>query len=148
MDSQTSMGRNVVKGRMEKMAVPLVEDRGVQSKLSGHFGRAPFLGVIDLEGDTVKGMKITPNTSAHFGGKGKAAVNILKHNPTVVVVLSCGPGAIQNFQQREIAVLTGAVKTLQEAIDAFLRDELFELTEGCRDHRHEHPHTGEESSES
>ncbi len=121
---------------MDKIAVPLLENRGLESRLSGHFGRAPFIGVVSIDNQSIREVHIVANTGEHFGGRGKAAVNILKHDPTVVVVLSCGPGAIQNFQQRNIAVLTGQIATLQDAVDGVLKDTLQELTEGCKGHRH------------
>ena len=121
---------------VEKIVVPLIDNKGLESQISGHLGRAPFLGVVMIEDQEICDVDITSNTSEHFGGRGKAAMNILTHEPNALVLLSCGPGAIQNFQQRKIAVLTGPIKTLQDAVYGYLQDTLQELTEGCKGHQH------------
>ncbi|MHA1917027.1 MAG: NifB/NifX family molybdenum-iron cluster-binding protein [Candidatus Ranarchaeia archaeon] len=122
---------------MDKLVVPLLDKNSLESKISGHFGRAPYLGVVNLEKSEIKETQIIANTSEHFGGRGKAAMNILELNPNAVVLLSCGPGAITAFQSKKIAVLTGKIETFNDAIKGYIEDNLTELTEGCKtSHNH------------
>ena len=52
----------------ERIVVPVSEEKGIDSRLSQHFGRAPFYAIIDLdENSKVIGEGTIANTSEHFG---------------------------------------------------------------------------------
>ena len=118
---------------IERIVIPVTEDSGLNSRLSEHFGRAPYFMVIEMssEGEISK-IEAIPNTSEHFGGFGRPPDRILQLNPTVLITYNIGPRALNMFQQARVTVLRANALTVREVIEAFKRGQLEELTEGCR----------------
>jgi len=121
----------------KRIVIPVIENSGLESRLSEHFGRAPYFMVveIDFKGEIVN-IEAIPNTSEHFGGFGRPPDKILQLRPTALITYGMGPRALSIFQQARVAVLRANASTVREVIEAFKRNELEELTEGCREARH------------
>ena len=121
----------------ERIVIPVIENSGLESKLSEHFGRAPYFMVVEIDskGEIVN-VEAIPNTSEHFGGFGRPPDKILQLRPTALITYGMGPRALSIFQQARVAVLRANASTVREVIEAFKRNELEELTEGCREARH------------
>ena len=121
----------------ERIVIPVIENSGLESRLSEHFGRAPYFMVVEIDskGEIVN-IEAIPNTSEHFGGFGRPPDKILQLRPTALITYGMGPRALSIFQQARVAVLKANASTVREAIEAFKRNELEELTEGCREARH------------
>ena len=121
----------------ERIVIPVVDNSGLNSRLSEHFGRAPYFMVIEINSKgEILSVEAIPNTSEHFGGFGKPPDRILQLKPTAVVTYGMGPRALNIFQQARVAVLRANAATVREIIEAYKRNELEELTEGCREARH------------
>jgi predicted Fe-Mo cluster-binding NifX family protein len=118
-----------------RILIPAADMEGTE--VADHFGRAPYFAVIDLDdnGTTIE-MKVHPNTGEHSGGQGHAHTNVQKYKPRAVIVQGMGPRGIMSFQSQNIAVLKASSKSLPEIIQAYYRNELEELTEGCADAHH------------
>ena len=121
----------------ERIVIPVIENSGLESRLSEHFGRAPYFMVVEIDskGEIVN-IEAVPNTSEHFGGFGRPPDKILQLRPTALITYGMGPRALSIFQQARVAVLRANASTVREVIEAFKRNELEELTEGCREARH------------
>ncbi len=121
----------------ERIVIPVIEDSGLESRLSEHFGRAPYFMVVEIDskGEIVN-VEAVPNTSEHFGGFGRPPDKILQLKPTALITYGMGPRALSIFQQARVAVLRANAPTVREVVEAFKRNELEELTEGCREARH------------
>lgn len=121
----------------ERIVIPVIENSGLESRLSEHFGRAPYFMVVEIDskGEIVN-IEAIPNTSEHFGGFGRPPDKILQLRPTALITYGMGPRALSIFQQARVAVLKANASTVREVIEAFKRNELEELTEGCREARH------------
>jgi len=121
----------------ERIVIPVIEDSGLESRLSEHFGRAPYFMVVEIDskGEIVN-VEAIPNTSEHFGGFGRPPDKILQLKPTALITYGMGPRALSIFQQARVAVLRANAPTVREVVEAFKRNELEELTEGCREARH------------
>jgi predicted Fe-Mo cluster-binding NifX family protein len=118
-----------------RILIPTEDMEGTQ--VAEHFGRAPYFTVIDLDDiGTAIEMNVHPNTGEHSGGKGHAHNNVIKFQPRTVIVQGMGPRGIMSFQSQNIAVLRANSKSVQEIIQAYNRNELEELTEGCADAHH------------
>jgi predicted Fe-Mo cluster-binding NifX family protein len=120
-----------------RIVVPINEDKGVDSRLSEHFGRAPFFAVFELDKDgQIMYQKFVQNESEHFGGTGFPPDRILQLKPDVVITFGMGPRALSQFQEAKVAVLRANSDTVNSIISSYIKDELEELTEGCHHAQH------------
>ncbi|MFW9793606.1 MAG: NifB/NifX family molybdenum-iron cluster-binding protein [Candidatus Thorarchaeota archaeon] len=118
-----------------RILIPSLDSEG--TVVADHFGRAPFFAVIDLDNIGVMiEKKVHPNASQHSGGRGHAHNNVLKYNPCAVIVQGMGPRGIKSFQAQNIAVLKANSRSIPEIVQAYNRNDLQELTEGCADAHH------------
>jgi predicted Fe-Mo cluster-binding NifX family protein len=122
---------------MERIVIPAEDGNGLDAKLSEHFGRALHFIVVDLdENGNISNIQVVPNTSQHFGGMGRPAENILRLRPNAIITYGMGPRALSIFQEARVAVLRANANTVKDVIEAYRRDMLEELTEGCHYARH------------
>jgi len=123
----------------ERLVIPVIDNAGLDSRLSEHFGRAPYFMVVEINPEgKLSSVKAVPNTSEHFGGFGRPPDRILQLKPSAVVTYDMGPRALNIFQQARVAVLRTTAATVREVVEAYKRNELEELTEGCHEARHPH----------
>ena len=125
-------------GRMDvRIVIPVLEESGINARLSEHFGRAPYFAVIELdENGRVSNQKTVPNVGEHFGGSGRRADFILQLKPNAIITYGMGPRGLNIYQSVRVAVLRANANTVGEVIAAYNKDELEELTEGCHQARH------------
>ena len=114
-----------------RILIPVIEDRGKESKVSPHFGRAPYFALYDSITDK---LEIIENKSEHFGGMGRPAENMLKYKPNIVFALGMGPRAVDLLRSNNIRIETGNYDTVESIIEN--KDKLKELEEACKESRH------------
>jgi predicted Fe-Mo cluster-binding NifX family protein len=120
---------------MVKLFIPITDESG--ATISAHFGRVPYYAWYVIESGEVKESGVVPNDSDHFGGVGSPPERIRSRGGEVVISAGMGMKAIQMFQEFNIAVLQGISPNSMENVEAFIRGELKELTQGClHDHGH------------
>lgn len=120
-----------------RIVIPVEDTNGLNSRLSQHFGRAPYFAVVELdESGKVLNFQMVPNKSEHFGGMGRPPDIILKLNPNAVITYGMGPRALGMFQNANVAVLRTNKDFVKDVIEAHNNDELVELTEGCHHAKH------------
>jgi len=125
---------------MVRLVIPVESFENERSVVSPHFGRAPGFAVIEISSDgRVISMSSHRNVGEHFGGHGGAESVVRGLTPDALVVKGMGPRGLQAFQNNGIAVFTGPVNTVGEAIESYLAGTLSSLTEPCRDARHKFP---------
>ncbi|MDI6826726.1 MAG: NifB/NifX family molybdenum-iron cluster-binding protein [Candidatus Aenigmarchaeota archaeon] len=115
-----------------RILIPVLENRGKESRVSPHFGRTPYFALYDSETDQ---LEIIENKSEHFGGFGRPAENMLKYKPDVVFALGMGPRAVNLLRSNNIRIETGDYETVKEIIEN--KDRLRELEEACKESGHE-----------
>jgi len=125
-------------GRMSvRIVIPVVDETGLDARLSEHFGRAPYFAVVELdESGQVVNQRTVPNVGEHLGGSGQRADNILQLKPNAIITYGMGPRGLSIYQSVRVAVLRANANTVREVIVAYNMDELKELTEGCHQARH------------
>jgi predicted Fe-Mo cluster-binding NifX family protein len=125
-------------GRMDvRIVIPVLEESGLNARLSEHFGRAPYFAVIELdENGRVSNQRTVPNVGEHLGGSGRRADFILQLKPNAIITYGMGPRGLNIYQSVRVAVLRANANTVGEVIAAYNKDELEELTEGCHQARH------------
>jgi predicted Fe-Mo cluster-binding NifX family protein len=120
-----------------RIVIPVLDENGLNAQLSGHFGRAPYFAVVDLDEDgRVSDQNTIANVSEHFGGVGRPPDRILQLRPDALITYGMGPRALSIFQNAKVAVLRTNANTVRDVITAYNNDKLGELTEGCREARH------------
>jgi predicted Fe-Mo cluster-binding NifX family protein len=121
-----------------RIVVPVSDERGIDARLSEHFGRAPYYTIIDLDDEGhVIGQGTMANTSEHFGGVGHPPDRILQLQPKALITYGMGPRALRIFQSAEVAVLRTNASTVRDVVNAYNNNELEELTQGCLHAKHQ-----------
>jgi len=121
-----------------RIVVPVLDESGLNTRLSEHFGRAPYFAVIDLdENGRISGQRTVPNTSEHFGGTGLPPDRILQLRPNALITYGMGPRALAIFQNARVPVLRANANTVKNVITAYNNNALEELTEGCHHAHHQ-----------
>jgi len=120
-----------------RLAIPVEDANDLNARLSQHFGRAPYFAVVELdENGKVLNLQTVPNKSEHFGGMGKPPEILMSLRPNAVITYGMGPRALNMFQSANIAVLQANKNIVKDLVEAYKRDELVELTEGCHHAKH------------
>lgn len=118
-----------------KVAVPVERDEGLDSKLYGHFGSAPFFAVFDSE---TGGLDVIANDHAqHEHGQCTPSNALTAMNVKGVLCLGMGRRAISKLNAAGISVwYAGEVTDVRGAMDKFGKGGLVELTldDACAGH--------------
>ncbi|MCD6084924.1 MAG: NifB/NifX family molybdenum-iron cluster-binding protein [Desulfurococcales archaeon] len=117
-----------------KVMVPLEVRKGLKSRISGHFGRAPYYAVIDMSGSDVKVDFIeNPRSSGCRPGE-YAVVSGINY---VVVRGGIGIRALDLMRRHGIKVVEVGGETLEDVIKEFRSGSFREyLGEGCPGEHH------------
>lgn len=113
-----------------KILIPILENRGRESRVSSHFGRAPYFALYNSETDK---LEIIENKSEHFGGGGRPAEIMLKYKPDVVFAIEMGPRAVNLIRSKGIRIETGNYNIVEDIIKN--KDKLKKLEEACKESR-------------
>ena len=122
---------NKEESKGERIFFPLLDNKGEDSKISQHFGHAPFFGVYDV---TKKELKIIENNLDHTDPN-KSPIDQIEEavNPTTIFAKSIGGRAIDIIAQKGLSLKTGDYDTVKEVIENL--DKLQDQTESCG-HKH------------
>jgi len=111
----------------ERIFFPLLDKNGEDSRISPHFGHAPFFGLYNTQTEE---LTITENTLSHTDPNKSPVDQIVEAvNPTTVFAHGIGARAIMLFNERGIALKTGSYETVKEAIANL--EKLKEQTSDC-----------------
>lgn len=118
-----------------KVIIPLIEQADLNSKLSEHFGSAPFFAVADMEKNSIE---IIPNASMHHEhGQCTPADFFSQLGIDAVLCNGIGAGAITKLHMMGIDVYMAELsKTLEEALTRFSNGLLAKVTsqQACQGH--------------
>jgi len=110
-----------------KVGIPVVEDKGLESKTSAHFGNVPFFAFIELENNQTKNIYVKVNRAARTSRKkGIGAAQFLVDEKVDAVLgggMGEGPFHLLRDSFVQIFVLPGEVE-LKEAIRLFNENKL------------------------
>jgi predicted Fe-Mo cluster-binding NifX family protein len=120
----------------KKIVVPVEDKKGLEARLSEHFGRAPYFVVVELdESGQIASLRTISNFDEHFGGRGHAHDNILSEKPDFLIVYGMGPRGLDSMAEAGVSVLRAEGNTVQDVLMAYKENRLEELTEGCHHSR-------------
>ncbi len=98
-----------------KICVPLTEENGMDSKISDHFGKSPFLAFYD---DETQKLEIVKVTRKHASGQLTIAEIVLNSGADVLICSNIGPKAI-DLLKKHIYILPEATGTLGQVLRKF-----------------------------
>ncbi len=129
-----------------RVFVPLKDKNGLNSRVTGHPGRAPYYAVVEIEGDKIMNHQIYENQHAaeeseehhhghhEHGGHGGAFLRIiLDQKPDVFITYMMGAGAYNVLKQMGVKIYFPKGHTLQESVEGLIKGELKEMTEPIED---------------
>ncbi|MEZ0394595.1 MAG: NifB/NifX family molybdenum-iron cluster-binding protein [Desulfurococcaceae archaeon] len=115
------------------VAVPVLKtQRGYV--VSPHFGKAPFVAFVEVDGGTYKIIEVAENPAgqgrAGHGGGRVLIAKILSRNPSAVIAMEMGEGAFSELSSRGVKVFylppEKKIIGLEEALELFLAGSLEE----------------------
>ena len=129
-----------------KVAIPVAEDRGLDSEIYGHFGSAPVFVLVDSETMLVQALGNADQTHEH--GQCSPMKALAGAMPDVVVVGGIGAGAVNGLRHAGIRVFQSPGWTVADALTLLQSGRLKEVVAqgtcgghaeggGC-DHSHAH----------
>lgn len=107
-----------------RIVVPVLEKDGVNSEISPHFGRAPFLAVLEVSEGSVESIDFVAGEGPHDEHrseeeKAKASSihdRIIEIMPDAIVAQRIGPGAVRAFSSAGIKILHIDGSTISEIL--------------------------------
>jgi predicted Fe-Mo cluster-binding NifX family protein len=128
-----------------QLCIPVIEDRGLESRVSGHFGSAPGFMIVDTDSGQ---RELVTNTNAHHAhGMCQPLAALAGHAVDAVVVGGIGGGALMRLRSAGIVVYRASRPTVGELVAALAAGTLEEVgLEGAcashHGHHHSHPDAG------
>ncbi len=123
------------------ICIPIEVDNGLDSRVFGHFGSAPFFLIADADSET---HEVITNTGAHHAhGMCQPLAMLAGQDISAVVVGGIGRGALLKLQGGGIEVFLAREETARETIKAYKEGNLNPVTleHVCGGHAH-HPSGG------
>ena len=108
------------------ICIPTVDDNGLQSTVSPHFGMAPFFTLVNTE--TMETRGIANERIDHGQGACKPLAGLEGFSVDVLIVSGMGHRAIARLAEPGTQAFLFSGKTVAEAIKAWRSDELQPLT--------------------
>ncbi len=116
----------------DRIFFPLLDNNGENSKISPHFGNAPFFGLYDVES---KELEIIENNLDHTDPTQSPIDQIQEAvNPTTIFAQAIGGRAINIIKQKGLSLKTGPFDTVKDAVENL--DELKDQTQSCGQGQH------------
>ena len=114
-----------------RIAIPSKDNRGLESEVSEHFGRAKYFTFVDIEENEIKGAKVV-EVPFDEHQPGDLPNFIKEHGGQVVLAYGMGHRAVQYFNSLGIEVVTGAYGRVKDIVEAFIHQAL-EVDENWRE---------------
>ena len=121
-----------------KIAVPTRN-----GKIDDHFGHCEYYTIISLSENNV--IEKTESFKAPQGCGCRSGIAHELRNIGVGIMLAgnMGMGAFEKITSTGIKVYRGCSREVSEVVDTFLKNELTDSGESCRQHQHHHEHGGD-----
>ncbi|MEW5959081.1 MAG: NifB/NifX family molybdenum-iron cluster-binding protein [Chloroflexota bacterium] len=121
-----------------RIAISTLDNNGLSSAVSDHFGRCAYFTLAEIEDNQIKSVQAIANPHAHNHGPGQIPAFIKEQGATVMLAGGMGHRAVGFFEQFGIDVATGATGTVQQAIQAYLTGKLRGASPCVESQRHHH----------
>ena len=108
------------------ICIPVMENRGLQSAVSSHFGSAPAFLIVDTETDQCRA--VVNRNQHHSHGMCQPLASLRSENIGAIVVSGIGAGAINKLQASGIEVFLAEPGTASDVVNAFKAGRLQKAT--------------------
>lgn len=117
-----------------KVCIPAINNEGLQSEISHHFGSAPWFVLYDADNQTIQA--IANRKMEHEHGQCRPMDLLSGLGIVAVVCKGMGRNAVQAIERQGIKVFTADGSTVGDAVDGFLEGRLIKLnpTDLCHGH--------------
>jgi len=113
-----------------RIAIPSQDERGLNSRIAEHFGRAPYYTFVDvdLEKKEINNVEVV-KVPFESHDPGDLPLFVKEHDGELVMAYGMGHRAQEFFNYMRIKVLTGVSGRIGEVIETFLRGEIHKIIE-------------------
>jgi predicted Fe-Mo cluster-binding NifX family protein len=121
-----------------QICIPVLEDRGLDSRVSEHFGSAPGFMIVDTESGNAR---LVGNSDQHHAhGMCQPLAVLAGETVDGIVVGGIGMGALMKLQAAGITVYRATHPTVGETLAAFTAGSLdpVDQNDACAGHGHHH----------
>ena len=125
---------------MKKLALACEDNQGLDGQISQHFGRCPSYLIVDVDGNEVKKSEVVENPYYTNHIPGKVPQFIKEQEVQVMIAGGMGPKAIDMFSTFGIEVVTGAIGTAGNVLQAYLQGKITGVEPCKHDHAGDHDH--------
>jgi predicted Fe-Mo cluster-binding NifX family protein len=99
-----------------RIAVSSETNAGLDAPVAGHFGRCPFLTLVDLEGEKITTVEVVANPFFPNHEPGQVPTFVHQQGADVMLTGGMGGRAAAYFEQYGITPVTGAAGEVREAL--------------------------------
>lgn len=105
--------------KISTIGIPTLNNGGLLSDISMHFGRTPYLTIIKIENDEIKDIDTIEIQGKHTGGSKTPAEIISNSGVDVLLCGNLGPKAVSMLQNSGMEVYSGASGKVEDAFKAW-----------------------------
>lgn len=129
-----------------KLGIPVINEKGLNSTLSEHFGRTPFYLFVDIVNGQIDTYDLVRNPFEQHG-PGQIPSWVQSKGVDTMIVSGIGTRAIGFFTSLGITVVKATGETAKECIDDYLSGKTDDSDPACNHyHHHDHEHHSEDNS--
>ncbi len=117
-----------------KICLPVIENTGITSPISQHFGSAPLFLIVETNTQKIQEIKNSNQNHAH--GMCQPLSVLSSYEFDAIAVSGIGMGALNKLRAANIKVYKGNCQTVKEALNLLQENKLQEVdnTMTCQDH--------------
>jgi predicted Fe-Mo cluster-binding NifX family protein len=134
---------------MKLIAIASDDDKGLDGMVSAHFGRCPYVTLVEVDGDQIVKHWVERNPNSELHQPGTMPLFIQALGASVIIAGGMGPRAVAMFRSRGIEVTTGPPGPVREVLESFLQGRMKGVVpcehagdDGCGAHGAGHAHHG------
>lgn len=126
------------------ICIPVLENQGLESPVSAHFGSAPLFMMVDTESGTCR--PIFNQNLEHSHGMCQPLLSLARQGVDAMVVGGIGMGALNKLQAANIQVYLSDLPTVSSTLAAFKAGTLKLVTPQSACGHHGHGEQGQSGS--
>ncbi|AHF80759.1 NifB/NifX family molybdenum-iron cluster-binding protein [Thermococcus paralvinellae] len=106
-----------------RIAIPAKDDKGLESEVCEHFGRAKYFVFVDIQNKKIENVEVV-KVPFDEHNPGDLPNFIKEHGGEVVLAYGMGRRATAYFQSLGIQVVTGTHGEIKDVVEAFINQAL------------------------